>query len=138
MKRILLVDDDPVILKVYRKRLLDAGFHVDIASDGLGAMKLLHAAAPDVLVVDVMMPKFNGLEVLKFLQSQDTLNQVRIIIFSNMYFGGEQREAATTEADRTILKSACTPAILVAAVNDVLAAPPRNKPASNPPDPSYS
>jgi UDP-glucose 4-epimerase len=138
MKRILLVDDDPVILKVYRKRLLDAGFHVDIASDGLGAMKLLHAAPPDILVVDVMMPKFNGLEVLKFLQSQETLNEVRIIILSNMYFGGEQREAATTEADKTIQKSACTPAILVAAVNEVLAAPPRNKPASNPPDPSYS
>ena len=138
MKRILLVDDDPVILKVYRKKLLDAGFHVDIASDGLGAMKLLHSAAPDVLVVDVMMPKFNGLEVLKFVQSQETLNEVRIIIFSNMYFGGEQREIAATEADKTIQKSGCTPAILIAAINEVLAAPPRNKPASKPPDPTYS
>ena len=124
MKKILLVDDDPVVAEAYRKTLLEAGFQVDIASDGLVAMKkLLDSTPPDVVVLDVMMPKFSGLEVLKFLQSQATLKKVRVIILSNMLFGGEVRKAAATEADKTLTKSDCTPAILLAAVNEVLAAP---------------
>lgn len=129
MKRILLVDDDPIIRLVYRKQLLDAGFQVDLAADGLSALKWLHATPPDVVVLDVMMPKFSGLEVLKYLQSQPALKDVRVIILSSMQFGGEQREAVTTEADKVLAKSECTPAILIAAVNEVLAAP-RNKLAS--------
>ena len=135
MNRILLVDDDPVIRLIYRNKLVDAGFHVDIASNGLGAMKLLNSAPPDVLVLDMMMPKFSGLEVLRFLQTQETLKDVRVVILSSMQFGGEQREAAVAEADKTLAKSTCTPAILLAAINEVLAAP-RNKPASkHPADP---
>jgi len=131
MKRILLVDDDPVIRLTYRNKLADAGFEVDIAADGLIAMKLLHSAKPDLMVLDVMMPKFSGLEVLKYIQSQETLKDVRIIILSNMQFGGEQREAAAIEADKTLTKSDCTPSVLIAVINEVLTAP-RKKTSSKP------
>ena len=128
-----LETDDPLIEMIYRKKLLEAGFQVDIAMDGLAAMKLLHSAPPDVLVLDVMMPKFSGLEVLKYIQSQAALKDVRVIILSNMQFGGEQREAAASGADKTLAKSDCTPTTLVAAINEVLAAP-RTMPASKSPD----
>jgi len=124
MKRILLVDDDPVILLVYREKLLDAGFHVDIAMDGLVAMKLLHSAPPDVVVLDMMMPQFNGLEVLKFIRSEPALKNLRVIILSSMFFGVEQRQAATGEADKALTKSDCTPALLIEAINEVLATSP--------------
>ena len=123
MRRILLVDDDPVVVELYRKKLLNAGFQVDIASDVLSAIKLLHTAPPDVVVLDVIVPKFSGLEILKFLQSQETLKDVRVIILSSMHFGSEQRAAAAIESDKSLAKSDCTPAILLAAVNEVLAAP---------------
>ena len=123
MKKILLVDDDPVFLEVYRKKLLSAGFQVDIASDGLAAIRLLHFTPPDVVVLDVIVPKFSGLEILKFLQSQKTLKDVRVIILSSMHFGGEQRAAAAIESDKVLAKSDCTPAILLGAINEVLADP---------------
>src|SRR5438876_3087510 len=110
MRRILLVDDDPVVVELYRKKLLNAGFQVDIASDGLSAIKLLHTAPPDVVVLDVIVPKFSGLEILKFLQSQETLKDVRVIILSSMHFGSEQRAAAAIESDKSLVKSDCTPA----------------------------
>jgi len=84
-------------------------------------------------VLDVMMPKFSGLEVLRFLHSQEALKEVRIIILSNISFGGEERKTAATEADKILLKSVCTPAVLLAAVNEVLAA--TNKAAFESPDP---
>jgi len=133
MKRILLVDDDPLILEIYRKKLLEAAFHVDIASDGLVAMKLLHCATPDVLVLDVRMPRFSGLEVLKYIRSEHGLENVRVIVLSNLYFGGEQRQAAAREADKALAKSDCTPAILIMAIHEVLSAS-RDKSASKLPD----
>ena len=75
MKKILLVDDDPVILEAYRKKLLEAGFQVDIASDGVAAIKLLHLTPPDVVVLDVEMPGLNGLDVLRYLHSDTSLKQ---------------------------------------------------------------
>jgi DNA-binding response OmpR family regulator len=123
MKQILLVDDDPVILTIYRKKLLEAGFQVDTAADGLAAMKQLHSAPPDLMVLDVMMPKFSGLEVLKYVRSERALKDVRVFILSNMFFGGEQLQAATTEADKAFAKSNCTPAILLAAIHEILATP---------------
>jgi UDP-glucose 4-epimerase len=131
-KRILLVDDDPIIPVAYRAKLLEAGFQVDIALDGLVALKLLHATPPDVVVLDVMMPKFSGLEVLKFLHSQEALKDIRVIILSNMPFGDAERKVASTEADKTLLKSECTPALLLAAVNEVLAVPTHKSAAESP------
>jgi len=132
MKRILLVDDDPVFRELYQKKLLQAGFLVDLASDGLAAMKMLHAAPPDLLLLDVMMPKFSGLEVLKYVRSEPALENVRVIVLSNMFFGAEQLRAATTEADKALAKTECTPAILLAAVKEVLATA-RDKSASQSP-----
>lgn len=128
MKRILLVDDDPVIVHIYREKLERAGFQVETASDGLVAMKMLHTVKPDVMVLDMMMPKFSGLEILKYVRSQATLNNVRVVILSNMHFGGEQREAASDEADKALPKSDCTPELLVEAINEVLTGASRKTP----------
>jgi CheY-like chemotaxis protein len=129
MKRILLVDDDPVFRELYQKKLREAGFLIDIAPDGLVAMKLLHANPPDVLLLDVMMPKFSGLEVLKYIRSTPALENVRVIVLSNMYFGAEQLQAATSEADKALSKSECTPSILLAVIKELLATA-RDKSAS--------
>jgi CheY-like chemotaxis protein len=134
MKTILFVDDDAVVVEAYRKKLLEADFHVETASDGLAALKMLHATQPDVVVLDMMMPKFSGLEVLKYIRSTPALNNVRVIVLSNMQFGGEQREAAAGEAHKTLAKSECTPTILIDAINEVLTAS-ADKPSSESPKP---
>jgi len=121
MKTILLVEDDLVVLAAYQERLQHAGFHVETALDGLAAMKLLHSAKPDVVVLDMMIPKFSGLEVLKYIRSEAWLKDVGVIVLSNMLFGSEQREVAAFEADRTTTKSECTPVRLIAAISEVLA-----------------
>ena len=73
MKTILFVDDDAVIVQVYRARLLREGFDVEVAQDGLTAMKLLMAEKPDLVVLDLMMPKFSGADVLKFIRAEPAL-----------------------------------------------------------------
>ncbi|MGC3957625.1 MAG: response regulator [Verrucomicrobiota bacterium] len=60
MKKILLVDDDALVLELYRKKLTQGGFDVHTALDGLEAIKLLGSFTPDFVVLDLMMPKLSG------------------------------------------------------------------------------
>ena len=120
MKKVLFVDDDPVIVTVYKRKLEHAGYEVEIAGDGLAAMKLANTVRPDVIVLDVMMPKFNGLEVLKYLRSQPGLKALKVVVLSNLFIGGEQREAAGAGADKVLSKADCTPTTLIEAIREVL------------------
>jgi DNA-binding response OmpR family regulator len=69
MKTIFLIEDDAVIVHVYRTRLLREGFQVEVAEDGLAALKMLPTVNADLVVLDLMMPKLNGVDVLKYIRS---------------------------------------------------------------------
>ncbi len=118
--RILMVDDDPIVLKIYEKELRSKGYQVEQATDGLAAMKALRLAKPDLLVLDLMMPKMSGVDVLKFIRSQPGLNQLPVIVLSNAYMDDLAREAATAGAQKALLKASCTPSQLAAKVEEVL------------------
>jgi len=120
MNKILLVDDDAVIVEIYRKKLLEYGYAVEVARDGLAAMKALHASKPDLVVLDIMMPKFNGLEVLEFIRSDPRLKETRVVVLSNYFFSDADRAAATTKADKNLSKSSCSPARFVAVISSIL------------------
>jgi CheY-like chemotaxis protein len=118
--RILLVDDDLVIQRVYEKELSARGFKVERALDGIAAMRALRTAKPDLMVLDLMMPKMSGADVLKFTRSQPDLAKLPVIVLSNAYMDNLSREAAAAGAQLSLLKSNCTPARLVAAIHEVL------------------
>jgi chemosensory pili system protein ChpA (sensor histidine kinase/response regulator) len=122
-KTVLLVDDDEVIIRLYQKKLQDAGFHVEIASDGLAALKILPHASPDAVVLDLMMPKFTGADVLKFIRSNPTLKHTKVVIFSNAYMTDLAQSAEKIGVDESLLKSRCTPAHLVGVINELLGIP---------------
>jgi CheY-like chemotaxis protein len=130
MKKVLFVDDDPVVVSIYRRKLEQAGYAVETAPDGLDAMKLANSLRPDVIILDIMMPKFSGLDVLRYLRAQPGLKEMRVVVLSNMFFGGEQREAAGAGADKVLPKVGCTPALLIDTIREVLGETgPENPPA---------
>src|SRR5688572_18113540 len=118
--RILLVDDDAVIAHVYRMKLVEAGYTVDVAEDGLVALRMMNANPPDLVVLDVMMPKFNGLEVLGFIRSHPELSSIKVVVLSNFYFDAADRQVVLTKADCGLVKSNCTPQKLIEAVDELL------------------
>jgi DNA-binding response OmpR family regulator len=120
MWKILLVDDDAVTLEAYGSRLLQAGAVVDTARDGIAALKVLHETKPDLVVLDLLMPKFNGFEVLRYIRGHAELKHIGVVVLSNFYSNDPEHQAAVAEADVTLLKSSCTPALLLEAVNQVL------------------
>lgn len=134
MSKVLFVDDDPVVIDIYRRKLQQAGFTVETATDGVAALGRLKSINPDVVVLDIMMPKFSGLDVLKYLRGQPGFQTLPVIVMSNMFFGSEQREAAGAGANRVLPKAGCTPAALIAAIREVLGQPPSGEtPGETPP-----
>ncbi len=120
MKTIFLVEDDLVVIKVYAAKFLREGFGIEVAKDGLEAMKMLAAVRPDVVVLDLMMPKFNGVDVLRFIRSTPSLKDIPVIILSNAHMTPLAQEAAAIGAERSLLKSSCTPGQLIDVINDLL------------------
>jgi CheY-like chemotaxis protein len=120
MITIFLVEDDTVVVQVYRAKLLREGFGVEVAEDGLVAVKMLAAMKPDVVVLDLMMPKLNGVDVLKYIRSTPALKAIPVIILSNAHMTRLAQEAAAIGAERALLKSSCTPGQLIDVINDLL------------------
>jgi len=112
MIKVLLVDDDPVVLRLYQRGLAQRGLQVDTATDGLGAVKALRQSRPDVAVLDLMMPNFSGVEVLKFIRADAALKDLPVIVLSNAYMNDLARDAAVVGAQKALLKVSCSPGLL--------------------------
>jgi CheY-like chemotaxis protein len=120
MKTILFVEDDPIIIRVYCSKFLREGFIVEVAEDGLVAMKMLPAVKPDLVVLDLMMPRINGADVLKFIRSDPVLQATPVILLSNAFMSDLAQAATALGAELALLKSGCTPAQLVMAAGKLL------------------
>lgn len=81
-RNILVVDDDPAIQKVLKQALQMEGYEVTTADDGEEALTALEARVPDVVVLDVMMPKVDGFEVLQRIREGDQTSNLPVILLT--------------------------------------------------------
>ena len=81
---ILLVDDDPLINRMYQIKLSEDGYNVQIAANGEEALIKAKKHKPDLILLDLMMPKMNGIEALKELKKDETTKNIKIIILTNL------------------------------------------------------
>jgi chemosensory pili system protein ChpA (sensor histidine kinase/response regulator) len=121
VKTIFFVEDSEVERLAYQKAMEKAGYCVQIARDGLEGMRLLHNVVPDLVLLDLLLPKFDGVELLKFMRSDNRLKTVPVVIFSTNSIIEAQDEPLLEGANRRLLKSQCNPAMLLETIRDVLA-----------------
>ena len=81
-KKILVVDDEPIILKVVESRLKANGFQVITAEDGVEGLNRARSENPDLIILDVMLPKMDGYRVCRLLKSDDKYKRIPIVMFS--------------------------------------------------------
>jgi CheY-like chemotaxis protein len=120
MKKILMVEDDPVIVQAYRTALERRGFEVQVAEDGLVAMKNILQWPPDLVLLDIMMPKVDGTYVLKFIRSRPELKHAKVIVLSNASLADAGSGALAQNPDAVFLKSQCTPTLVAEKINELL------------------
>src|SRR4029077_15747407 len=80
---VLLVEDDPSVLEMYRLKLELDGYRVNTALDGEEGLKKAGDLAPDIIFLDIRLPKMDGLEVLRKLRAQEKTRDIPVIILSN-------------------------------------------------------
>jgi CheY-like chemotaxis protein len=119
MKHVLIVDDDAVTLKLYETALTRLGFQVTTAADGIRASQVVISARPDIVVLDLMMPNFNGVDVLKFIRTNATLKDTPVIVLTNAYMTDLAEKALVMGVQEAVLKVRCSPSQLVQIINQV-------------------
>lgn len=83
-KHLLIVDDDPLIARMYENKMQVDGYDVAVASNGEEALLAVRRKKPDLMLLDVMMPKMNGVETLKALKGDAETKNIPIIILTNL------------------------------------------------------
>lgn len=122
MAQILIIEDDQKILNMY-KILLEThgGYHVITATDGVSGLKLALEEHPELILLDVMMPKMNGIEVMHKLREDDWGKMASIIILTNLDPNNETLNAIIKEQPSYyLIKSNNSPDQILEKVNEIL------------------
>lgn len=133
MANIMLIDDDPVLLKLYSTRLSSDGHHVDTATNGEVAIETLRTIVPDVIVVDLLMPKLNGFSFLEYLNTQPQFEKTIKIVFSSVVNEEQIARLNDLKVTKYLNKIETTPTELVEAIKKYLPNTPPPKSPDSPP-----
>lgn len=122
MGRILLVEDDPVEMRLYQNLFTQEGFEVVVIDNGQSCHEKALEVKPDVILLDMMMPKMNGFEALDVLRFDPETKKYPVVILTNLSDQHYQDEAFRRGALMYIVKSQIENKDLVQKVRDVIAA----------------
>ncbi|MFA6197750.1 MAG: response regulator [Patescibacteria group bacterium] len=105
MKKVLIVEDETPIRNEYVQAARRAGFDVIEASDGEAAINLAMNEAPDAMVLDIILPKKHGFDVLKEIRADDRTRAIPVIVMSNLAGGDNETKAMSLGAQAYIVKT---------------------------------
>jgi DNA-binding response OmpR family regulator/cell division FtsZ-interacting protein ZapD len=119
-RTILVVDDDSSAVSLYSNRLEQAGFNTTSATGTGEAFKALPNLTADLIIVDLMLPKLRGLELLQAIRANDRHRNTPILVLSNAYLPDLSQRAIRAGGNRTLPRSECTVAQLLSATRSLL------------------
>jgi CheY-like chemotaxis protein len=120
MEKILIVEADPMILEIYQKKFSDSGFEVATADSGERVLEIAKKDKPEVILLDLIMPKMDGFEVIRNLRSGEYDPGMKIIILSNLSQREDQERALNLGANGFVTKAEYSPTDLVKEVKRLL------------------
>ena len=104
-KKILIVDDDPDILELYKTGLEDFGFEVLVAANGQEGLDQIRVDAPDLVLLDIMLPQVHGLDVLAKIRADEATKNLKVIVLSALSEQSTIGRARELGIDDYIVKS---------------------------------
>jgi DNA-binding response OmpR family regulator len=146
--KILIIEDDQLVANIYRNKFTVEHFQVEIALDGHTGYEVIKSFRPDVVILDLMLPKVTGIELLKKIRAEAEFKHLPVIVFSNTYLSNMVQEAWKAGATKCLSKSNCTPKQVISVVRSLLPeesasakgknkAQPSAKPPGNPVQPQF-
>lgn len=117
--KILVVEDERILNDAYREILNKSGYDVKRAFDGAEALEILENYKPDIILLDLKMPKLDGIGFLKKYHTDGKIHKSKIVLFSNYDLQEEIDEAYSLGADKYFLKAWASPKDLVKIVKEL-------------------
>ena len=117
--KILLIEDEPDLVDLFSTSLRKAGFQVEVIEDGLNALNFVKKIKPDLVLLDLIIPKKDGYEVLKEIKYDKATSKTLVYVFSNLTQKAEIEKAMKLGAKDYLIKSDYTPSKLVAKINEI-------------------
>jgi DNA-binding response OmpR family regulator len=136
MAKVLIVEDDPLISRMYQKIFTFEKFEVDVAANGEEALSKVGDFNPTLILLDVMMPKMNGLQVLEQLKLMDATKNIPVVMLTNLSGQQDAETAIAKGAVKYIIKSEYEPKQVVDMVKEVLAGYANNGTLAQEPQPA--
>ena len=119
--KILIVDDDVFLLDMYSLKFKEAGFQVEIAQNGEEAIKKIKEVGPKIILLDIVMPKMDGLETLRQIKKDKIAENTKIVILTNLGQKEDIEKSLRLGADDYIVKAHFTPTEVLNKVKALLA-----------------
>ncbi|MCD6115713.1 response regulator [bacterium] len=111
-KKVLVVDDDPLVVKVLQDPLKRAGYDVEVASHGLEALQKVKEKRPDLIILDILMPLMDGFKVARFLKFDKRFKDIPIIVLTSRATEGERKMGEKVGANEFLYKPFRLPHVL--------------------------
>jgi len=120
MSKILIVEDDPLMQRMYQKAFSFDKYEVVVAGDGVEGLDKVRSEKPTVILLDVMMPKMNGLETLSKIKADPEIKSIPVIMLTNLAGSADAEKALGLGAVKYIVKSEQEPKEVVKMVKEII------------------
>ena len=120
MQKILIIDDDDLIRQLYQEELSRAGFTVESFSSGKECLQALASNHYDLLLLDIMLPDTNGLDILKAVKSDDRTRNILVIMLTNLGQDAIIQEGFKLGAEGYLIKASLTPNQVVQEIKNIV------------------
>lgn len=121
MAKILIVEDDPLMSRMYKKIFTFEKYDVDVATNGEEGLAKVKRGKPTLILLDIMMPEMNGLQVLEKLKADPSTKMIPVVILTNLSGQADAEAALKMGAVKYIVKSEYKPEEVTKMVKGVLA-----------------
>lgn len=82
-KKILIIEDEEIMIDLLQRKLVKDGYEILIARDGVEGLEKMKNEKPDLVLLDIIMPKMGGIEVMEWMQKDNNLQKIPVIVISN-------------------------------------------------------
>ena len=127
MAKVLIVEDDPLMSRMYQKIFTFEGYEVDMAGDGEEGIEKAKTGKPTIILLDVMMPRMNGLQALERLKLDPDTKAIPVVMLTNLAGQQDAETALSKGAVKYIVKSEHEPKQVANMVKEILAGYTRNE-----------
>lgn len=121
MKKILLIEDDPFLIDIYTTKLKEAGFSIDFANSGDSGLEKLREKKYALLLLDIVLPKSDGWQILSDIKNMpQKYQELKIIILSNLGQKEDVEKGLKMGATKYLIKAHYTPSEVVEEIREIL------------------